>query len=333
MDFAQTISCKTIILVLLALLVTPSCGPSPADESATKEPAERLHVFVSILPQAYFVERVGGEGVRVDVLVQPGESPATYSPTPRQMADLSRADVYCRIGVPFEQGLVPRIRTSLPDLRIVDTRQGITLRRMESHLAGILSLGNGSDDGHDHDHSAEEGDDPHIWLDPMRVKQLAATIRDTLAELRPAQKDVFADNYRTFARDLDDLHARLARVLAPVRGEEIFVFHPAYGYFAEAYGLQQVAVEIGGKEPGARHLGRFIDLAKEREVKVVFVQPQFSRHAAESIARSIGGAVVPLDPLARDYLANMEQMAQHVAQALRQERHASPKVSAEHIAE
>lgn len=318
---------------MLALLGAAACGPSPVDKTAAAEPTQTLSVFVSILPQAYFAERVGGDAVRVNVLVQPGENPATYSPTPRQMANLSRTDVYFRIGVPFEKGLVPKIQSSLPDLRIVDTRRGITLRRMETHLAEIVTLGRETGHGHDHNHSAEEGDDPHIWLDPRRVKQQAATIRDTLAELRPAQQDVFAENYRAFAGELDDLHARLTRVLAPVRGEEIFVFHPAYGYFAEAYGLQQVAVEMGGKEPGARHLGRFIELARERGVKVVFVQPQFSRQAAESIARAIGGAVVPLDPLAQDYLANMDRMAQEVSRALQGESHPPSEAPAEHTAE
>jgi zinc transport system substrate-binding protein len=303
---------------LMTVLAGLACGPAPLPEKQAAEADGRLSVFVSILPQAYFVERVGGDKVQVDVLVRPGESPATYSATPRQMAELSRAVIYFRIGVPFENGLVPKIRESLPGLRIVDTRRGIALRRMKTHLEEIMSDEAPAGGEHDHDHSAEEGDDPHIWLDPMRVKQQAATIREALVVARPAERDYFEENYRIFARELDDLHQRLTRLLAPVRGREIFVFHPAYGYFAEAYGLRQVAVEMGGKEPGARYLAAFIELARSRRVRVVFVQPQFSRHAAETIARAIDGAVVPLDPLARDYMANMERMALEVEQALRQ---------------
>jgi len=260
-------------------------------------------VFVGVEPQAYFVERVAGGRVAVEVMVQPGDSPATYEPSPRQMALLSRAKLFFRIGVPFEEALLPKIRDTMKDLRIVDTRKGVPLRRMKA------APGHG---GHDHD----GGFDPHIWTNPRLVKIQARTIADALAEIDPAGKDEFDENYRKFAADLDALDAKLTAALAPVRGKVFLVFHPAWGYFADAYGLGQEPVELEGKEPGGRQLARIISKAKAEGAKVVFVQPQFSRSNAKAIADAIGGVVVPIDPLARDYIANLESVAEKVREGL-----------------
>jgi zinc transport system substrate-binding protein len=293
------------VLLGLMTVVVWGCGDGDGGGRATDG---RLPVFVSILPQAFFVERVGGDRVRVDVLVQPGQSPATYSPTPRQLADLARARALFSAGVPFEAGLLPRVRASLPGLRVVDTLSGIEVRTM---AAGHQCDGHGD---HRHDHGAG---DPHVWLDPMLVKRQARTIRDALGELDPKGQAGFEANCAAFEKELDALHAELTAALAPLRGREIFVFHPAYGYFCAAYGLKQVAVEVEGKAPGARQLARLIDSAQQRGVRVIFVQPQFSRKSARSVAAAIGGAVVDMDPLARDYLANMREMASRIKAALK----------------
>ncbi|WP_457573116.1 metal ABC transporter solute-binding protein, Zn/Mn family [Desulfolithobacter sp.] len=288
---------KNFLLFLLVLALATSL---PAAAGA------RINVFVSILPQEYFVERVGGERVEVQTLVQPGQSPVTYAPTPRQMAALSQADVYFRIGVPFENSLVPKLQRSIPHLAIVDLRQGLDL------LPG------------DHDHEGQKGEDehcekmdPHTWLDPRLVKKQATLIRDTLIRLDPEGKGLYQGNYAAFIKDLEDLDHRLREVLAPLKGQTIYVFHPAYGYFCRAYGLRQRAVAPEGKGPGPRHLASLITSARKDKVHVIFVQPQFSSSSAQVIARAIDGVVIPLDPLARDYLSNMERIADRISKALR----------------
>ena len=282
----------------MLLAACASCRRAPAPPA---EPTGKPLVFVSILPQAEFVQRVGGERVDVAVLLPPGQSPATYEPSPRQMTKLGRAQVYFRIGVPFERALLRKIASAMPKLNIVDTSQGIKLRRMAA--------------GHDHEHGAGAAD-PHTWLDPKLVKIQAGTIAHALTALAPAHAAEFERNLQSFQAELDRLDAKIAATLAPLRGRELFVFHPAYGYFADAYGLKQVAVELEGKEPSARALGALIERAKARGVKVMFVQPQFSSKAAATVARAIGGAVVPMDPLARDYESNLESMAASVRAAL-----------------
>lgn len=260
-------------------------------------------VFASVVPQAEFVARVGGERVRAEALVQPGENPHTFEPSPRQLALLAEAALYFRVGISFENGILPKLRSTMKNLRVVDTRRGIKLREM----------GACTDPSHQHDH---EGTDPHIWTCPRLAKVQARTIADALIELDPAGKADYERNLAAFVRDLDALDHRLTELLEPVRGRTFMVFHPAWGYFADTYGLQQQAIEVEGKTPGARQLARIIDDARQKQVRVIFTQPQFSTAGAEAVAKAIDATVAPLDPEAQNYFANMKAVGEAVAKAL-----------------
>ena len=284
----------SIILFAFFLEIVLGKGVSAVDQDVG-----RIKVFVSIEPQAFFVERVGGPYVEVKVLVGPGRSPATYDPTPRQMAELAQAQVLFRIGVPFEQRLLEKISSTFKSLEVVDTREAIALRPL-----GENSSGGGKPD-------------PHVWLDPKLVKIQAETICRTLSRIDPAHAAQYERNLRSFQRELDELASWIDSLLAPFRGEAIYVFHPAYGYFASAFGLRQVAVETGGREPMARELTSLIRRMKKLSVRVIFVQPQFAATAAHALERALDCRLVTLDPLARDYLVNLKEMARKVAEALR----------------
>jgi zinc transport system substrate-binding protein len=253
-----------------------------------------LSVFVSIQPQAYVVERIGKEQVAVEVLVPPGKSPATYAPRPSQMVKLSRATLFFSIGVPFEQTLMPKIKGASQGLTLVDTTEGISPRQF-----------------------ADGGNDPHSWMNPMLVKQQAITVCNALCKAAPDSADYFRANLEHLLADLDRLDRTIAEALAPLAGETIFVFHPVFGYFADQYGLTQTAVEVGGKAPKGRALTKFIKQAKAARIRVIFVQPQFDTRTAHKIATAINGAVVPLDPLAKDYMTNLTTMAQTIRQAFK----------------
>lgn len=268
----------------------------------------RTSVFVSIVPQAHFVERIGGDRVSVQSLVKPGHNPHTYEPTSLQMAALSDADVYFRIGVPFEKVFLPKIGPSAKNLRIVDTREGIRLRRMESHI---------HEPGGACCPAGREGDpDPHIWTSPRLVKRQAQTIAAALCEIDPDGRPVYERNVARFVAELDDLDASLTEALQPVKGKALMVFHPAWGYFAEDYGLRQLPIQIEGKEPSGRHLARIIEAAQSEGVRVIFVQPQFSRAQAQTVADALGGVAIPLDPLSPHYVENLRSVAQAIRDAL-----------------
>ncbi len=267
--------------------------------------AKPVAVFVSIAPQAYLVERIGGDRVAVETLVGPGREPHDYEPTPRQMARLTRARLFFRIGLPFETVILKKIATAFPDLTIVDTRRNVPLRYFatDAHDGG----GRGG-----HGRGGGQTPDPHIWMSPRLMKIQAETIGAALVRVDPGGADLYRRNLRALNDDLDRLDRTLAARLAPWRGGRFYVFHPAFGYFGDAYGLTQVPVELEGKEPSARQLARLIRSAKRDGVRMIFVQPQFARKKAEAVARQIGGICVPLDPLAADSLSNLE----HIASAL-----------------
>lgn len=313
---------KCVSYVILVLLVTLLMS-SPAQ--AADKPGGKVKAFVSILPIAYFVERVGGPNVEVSVLVGPGQDPHTFEPTPRLIAKLANARVLFKMGFPFEETIIKKIGSTFKNVEVVDLQQGIKLRTMTEEEAEAEEAehehGHGHGEAEHHEHSHESGDlDQHTWLDPQLAKIQAGTIADTLMRIDPNRKDQYEKNLKDFLNDLDAIHEELTKALAPVKGKSFFVFHPAYGYFGDAYGLKQIPVQIGGKEPTARQLARLIELAKEDGVKVIFVEPQFSKKTAEALAKGIGGAVVPLDDLAPDYLKNLREMAAELGSALQAQK-------------
>jgi zinc transport system substrate-binding protein len=289
---------RALLTLVAGVLPGPAWGGS-----ATTAHSAPLRVFVSILPQKNFVERVAGRRAEVTVLVGPGQSPATYEPTPRQIARLASARAYFRIGVPFEAAWLDRIHAANPGLTVVDTAAGIP-RRTVNHATAESAF-------------AEGGlEDPHVWTDPALVKVMAQATRDALARLAPEHADEFARNQAAFGADLDALDAEIRGLLSAARGRAFLVFHPSWGYFADAYGLRQIPIESGGKEPGPRTLAAVVERARALGIRVVFVQEQFSRRTAEVIARQIGGRVVAVDPLAEDYVSNLRRVAASFAAAL-----------------
>jgi zinc transport system substrate-binding protein len=279
--------------------------PLPGVARAAEPPAAPIEVFVSILPQKYFVKRVGGKHVAVSVMVGPGQSPETYEPTPNQLSRLAGARIYFTIGMEFENVWMKRIAAANPGMRIVDMRRGIPPRELERPEGTVTP-------------AAQHGlADPHVWTSPQLGKTMAASIRDTLSQLDPAHQAVYGANYEAFAADLDRLDHDIRVLLKNVSTRNFMVFHPAWGYFADTYGLKQIPIEAGGKEPGARTLAHVIEVGKRERVKVIFVQAQFSRRAAETIAQAIGARVVAVDPLAEDYMDNLQQAARQFAEAMR----------------
>lgn len=267
--------------------------------------AAQVRFFVSVAPLAHIVERVGGDHVAVETLVQPGHSPVTYEPTTRQLARLASAHVYVRTGVPFETVWMDRIGAANPGLDIIDARDGIELLPMSE--TGEYSDG---DAEHAHDH---DGMDPHIWLDPKIVARIALVIRDYLVRVDPPNRSGYTDDAARFLEDLGELDHRISSLIAQARSRKFLVFHPAWGYFARAYGLEQLAVEHQGKAPGPRTLARLVERAGIEGIGSVFVQEQVSGRLAQTLADALGARVVVLDPLAADYFDNLLSAARAIS--------------------
>ncbi len=266
--------------------------------------ADKMAVCVSVLPQKYFVQQIGKDMVDVQVMVQPGASPATYEPKPKQMAALAATRVYFSIGVPFEKVWLGKIAASNPGMIVIPTDQDILKLSMATHDhqdGGAHHLEAGNQSGN--------SPDPHIWTSPPLVMIQARTILTTLQRVDPVHHDAYETHYRSFMNRLMDLDAELRRALSGKQGLQFMVFHPSWGYFAHAYGLEQIPVEMEGKAPKPAQLQAFIQSALDKKIRVIFVQPQFSTKSAELIARAVGAKVVLADPLALDWAANLKQQA------------------------
>jgi zinc transport system substrate-binding protein len=307
--------CCLFALVLGALLA--GCGRSAEQAPHAARGDGKLLVGVSILPQAYFAQRIGGAHVEVMVMVSPGQSPATYEPTPKQMAQINRTALYFSIGVPFEKVWLKRLAELNPNMTLVDTIAGIQLRSFKDadhhHHEGAGEEHH--HEGGDADHDDEGGmKDPHVWLNPRLVQKQGQAMLEALCSRDPQHRQDYEHNFAQFAADLQKLDEDIKARLAPLKKRRFMVFHPSWGYFADEYGLEQIPVEISGREPSARGLAELIASAKEQQIRVIFVQKQFSSQSASAIAKAIGGKVVAMDPLASDYLENLRLIARTIAQ-------------------
>lgn len=290
-------------------LACSPAGPAPG----TRPAGEPLQVVVTVPPQAYLAERIGGERVETEVMMSSGSSEETFSPSPRQMVALSRADLYILVGHPAflvePLHILPALARN-PGVKVVDMTAGMHLEELDEP--------EGSDPGHagGHTHVGGAGD-PHVWTAPRLMRSAAATVAGALADLDPAGAPLYRARLSSFLAELDALDAEIRRELSGLPRRRFLVTHPAWGHFAAEYGLEQVAIEEEGKEPSPARLVELVESARAEGLRVVFTQEGFPDSAARAIAREIGGRVVPLDPLARDWLDNTRKTARALAAALR----------------
>jgi len=285
--------------VVSMALVMAGCSAEPEASPADG----KLAVTVSVVPQQYFVERIGGEHVAVAVMVGPGDNPTTYEPKPAQLKALSLSAAYFSVGVPFESVWLDRIAGANPDMWIVDTIEGIERHPMDTHH-------------HEGEEEAAGAPDPHVWVSPELVKIQASTIYEALAELDPDNAATYRANLDAFVDDIDGLISEIRGTLVGVEEGRFMVFHPSWGYFAEDFGMEQIAIEIGGQEPSAQEMAGLIEEARAEGIRVIFAQPEFNTVDAETIAEEIGGEVLLISPLAYDWLENLRTVANTFAEVL-----------------
>jgi zinc transport system substrate-binding protein len=253
--------------------------------------ADRPIVAVSVPPQAWFVERLAGELVQVEVMLPPGANPSTHNPSMAQLKAATRARLYVKVGHPawpFEQTWLARLLAEGPELTVVDGARG----------------------------PACGGEDPHIWLSPACMRTLGDDLAAALAELLPEHRERIVLALDALHRELDELDAELRRTLAGVQGRTLLVQHPSWGSFARDYGLVQLSIESERKEPSAAELAEVLATARSRGVRHVFVQPQFAPLAAETVAAELGAQLEVLDPLSRDWATNLRSAARVFAERL-----------------
>lgn len=345
---------KKMIYVLILMLTLSGCT---SNEKAT----EKLNVAVTIQPEIGFVEAVMGDLGTVTAVIPPGNSPANYQPSPKELTAISDADVYFSIGVPAEHNILPKIISNKTDVvSLLDTVEEVyPLRQIEKHVhktsdehhedegdhdhedAADHDHENKGDHDHedaaDHDHENEgdhdhedaadhdhkdavdheneadhdhhhEGVDPHIWMSPKRVIVMIEKIAETLSNIDPQNKEHYDANAKSFITELEALDQEIKDTLADSNLESFIIYHPSMGYFADDYNLEMHVIEEGGKEATINTMTNIIQLAKEKDIKVVFYQEEFDSKQAKIIASEINGRAIPLDVLSKDYVENMKKL-------------------------
>ncbi|MCF8112215.1 MAG: zinc ABC transporter substrate-binding protein [Desulfobacteraceae bacterium] len=289
---------KRFYTAVAIVLLLAAGAQVKAENSST-----RLNVFVSILPQKYFVKQIAGNHADIRTMVSPGAHPATYEPSASHMAALAECDIYFAVGVPFEQAWMKKIRGANPGIKVVYTDNWIEKQPIDRTSDSLHSHGGG---------------DPHIWLSPPLVMVQARHILTALIKADPKHAQIYKSGYNEFIAELAELDTELHDFFPPEKDpKEFIVLHPSWGYFADAYGLKQTAVEAEGKSPKAGKIRKLIELARLKGIKTVLVQPQISGRTAEMIARAIDGTTVTADPLAEDWRKNLLEVARKISRAAR----------------
>ncbi len=265
-----------------------------------------INAVVSILPQETFLKAIGGDKVNVTLMVKPGNSPHTYEPKPSQMMAISNATLYFTIGVEFEGVWLPKFEALNTQMHVVDISEGIEKihmsKKQDEHA---------SHKAHAHHN---EGDDPHVWTSPKNVKIIADNIYQALVAHDTLNAPYYKRNYDVFLASIMETDKKIKTLLSSLKGSRSFmVFHPSWGYFAKAYGLTQIAVEVEGKSPKPKELVQLIHKAKKENVLAIFTQPEFSDASAKIIANELNIPVVKVSPLAPNWSKNLIDLAQNIA--------------------
>ena len=276
------------LIYILTLFILCACG-NPTKQS------EKPVITVTLEPLRYFTEAFAGEHFDVVSMVPKGSSPENYDPTPQQLVTLSRSDAYLRIGyIGFELEWMKKLQANHPDIKVYDTSKGVKLIREEGHHHG--------------DHYHEGGVEPHIWNSTRNASVIADNICAALCELD-------ADHQDDFRNRLHDLKQTIAQTDSVVRthladaDSTFLIYHPALSYFARDYGLRQLSIEEGGKEPSPAQLQALIETCRKEKAHTIFVQQEFDQRNAQLIADELGVNIVPINPLSYDWADEMVRIA------------------------
>lgn len=289
---------KTLFLIISIAL---SIVLSTSSLQAIEEDSRSHRVLVSVAPHEFFVKKIAGDTVSIELMVPTGASAHTYEPTPRQVIQASKADIWFQVGEFFEAQASQAMKYHHPQMVFADLRQGLDLitAAEEGGCSSCCRHGNCMD--------------LHIWMSPKMAKIQAETIAHVLTKLYPEFQETYAISLHQFLKELDSLDADIAKMLASAKSKVIMVSHPAYAYFCRDYGLKQISIEFEGKDPTPQQLTRILQEARKSDIGVVFVQKQYSSKGAHLIAHELGAKVVMLDPYSGDYINSMREIARHFA--------------------
>lgn len=304
---------KILPILLILMLVLAACSSAPKDSPDQAETKNQLAVSVSIASVQWLVDKIGGDLVKTQSLTSSGDDPHTYEPTPNQMTAIAESDLYLTVGVEFEEVWIPKFVAANQNLTVVDISEGVERNVMDDHEHDDHD----HDDDHDHEEHHHHGYDPHIWLSPERMKQIAENVTATLIQFDPENTTVYQANLQNVLLEINDIEAKLDELLAnPIR-KQFLIVHPSLGYLADSYGLDMLSVEIDGQEPSPAQLAEILHLSEEYGIHALFNQLGTSPVNAQTLANQAGiTQIFEIDPMQYDWQANMLQIGEFLQIAL-----------------
>ncbi len=308
-----------IFFSLIVVFIIAGCSEQKKVPSADNG---KIIVFAGIPPISSIASAIGGDYITVKTMLPPGQSPHSFTPRPGLVKELGLAKLYISVNMPFEHNIiVPLLKKG--DIQICSADTGVKKISIIGH--------HHHDEAEEHqsaEHKPEVADhdkpvanpDPHIWLSTVNDVIIAQNITTSLCEVDPNNATAYRDNLAVFTKKITKIKAELEQVLAPFKGRTFYVYHPAFGYFADEFGLTQEAVEHAGKQPTPKEMAVLIKNAKHDKIKFIFVQPRFSERSAEIIATQIGAKVIRLNPLSGDLIENYLKIAESIKQSMNKEQ-------------
>jgi len=274
--------------LLLLLIVLAGCF-APASKSS------KPIVLVTIPPYAYLVGQIAGDTVSTEIFVPAGANPHTYEPTPKQVEKFAQAKIWFRFGDPIEQKILPFLKERA--VKEIDLSKDLSLLSETAHRCG------------DHVH---EGKDLHVWLDPHLAMKQAKKISEELSQLWPEHQKLFAQNYLQLAQRLEILDREIQVELKNFEGITLMVSHPALAYYCHRYGLHQLSIECDGKDPLPQQVAHVVKEAQDKDIKVIFIEPQYNNKGAYLIAEKLELPIYQIDPYALDYFHMMKDLSKSI---------------------
>jgi len=296
---------KIMYLTLALIGIISVCLSGCIDTTS----AVKIGLLVTIVPQSEMTEFIGGEYVEVTIMVPPGESPHSFEPTPEKMKKVAEATAYFKVGsgVEFEIVHMDTILEQNSNLQVFDCSEDLSVISFDEHYGQEEHHEEEKEHEGEHDHG---GTDPHVWTSPVNFKKMAEVVYNGLVEIDQDHQEEYYANYQSYISKLDNLNTNVSNLLQPYTGRSFMAYHPAWGYFGDSYNLKMIAIEDEGKQPGPAGIDAIISQAKEENITVIFVAPQFDTSSAETIADEIGGNVVFANPLMSNYEETITKLAE-----------------------
>ena len=284
---------KCIFWVAALALAAVSCGPG----TSTRD--DRMTVTVTIPPFAWFVEQIGGDDFKVNVLLPPGADHHIWEPLPAQISSLSGSAAFIMNGqLSFEHAWLDRFRQVNPDMKVLDLSGTIEMIGHEDiEDGGEDREGHGHAEGVGEDGHAHGGPDPHYWMSPVAARIMARDVRDFLAEINPASAEKYDANLSAVSRKIAEVDSTVRAALGDDPHRTVLIYHPALAYMGRDYGFEQVSFEDEGKSPSPARMKELIDVAREKGIKIIFIQAEYDVRNAQSLSRETGARLVVINPM------------------------------------